>query len=252
MKIQYVVAAVIGVFLTVFIMLSPNIGADNGRFTEADKLFLERSDPSKAQKALSLYREYYASHKEDADAAWRVSMSCYFAGFEIAKSKQEKKRLFAEGRDSGLAAVKLNPDSAEANFWTAVNMALYGETVGVLKMLFTLGAVRGYLAKSAVIDPAYAYGGAYRILGKIEQELPGILGGSNERAKDYYLKAISIAPDEPLNYYFLADLQHKAFRDNVSAARTVERGLALPIPDPSRHESLWGRGELVKFRERLK
>jgi tetratricopeptide (TPR) repeat protein len=174
-------------------------------------------------------------------------MACYFVGFEVTKDSDGKKKLFAEGRDAGLASLKLNPGSAPANFWTGVNMALYGQTVGILKMLFTLPTVRGYLYNSAKIDPSYAYGGAYRILGKIEQELPGILGGSYDRARQYYEKAIIAAPDEPMNYLFMADLALKTGRDRLNALDFAYKGLALPVPDESRHESHWAIAKLKEF-----
>lgn len=221
--------------------------AASDRFSAADALFLDRSDKMKASEALELYRKFRAADPDDAEAAWRVSMACYYAGFEIAKDGASKKQLYAEGRDAGMAAVRLAPDSAPANFWTAVNMALYGQTVGVLKMLFTLGTVRAYLVKSVSIDPSYAYGGGYRILGKIEQELPGILGGSNERARSYYEKAIAAAPDEPLNYLFMADLTLKAYKDRLKALDYAVKGLEVPAPDASRHESIWALVELNKF-----
>ncbi|MFH1369351.1 MAG: TRAP transporter TatT component family protein [Elusimicrobiota bacterium] len=220
--------------------------------SEADRLFLYRTDHAKALAALSRYREYYKEHPDDPEGAWRVSMACYYAGYEIYKSNSDKKILYAEGRDAGQVSLKINPESAPACFWTAVNMALYGQTAGVIKMLFTLGTVRGLLEKSSRIDPAYAYGGAFRILGKIDQELPGILGGSNERAKEYYEKAINVAPDEPMNYLFISELFQKAFADKKSALEAAEKGLSLPLPDITRHESRWGMGELKKIVSKLK
>lgn len=218
---------------------------------KADKLFLLRSDFSKAAEALEIYKSSYKAHPADAQIAWRVSMACYFYGFEIAKTQEEKKKYFEEGREAGLASISINPDSAPACFWTAVNMALYGQTAGVFKMLFTLGTVRGYLQKSLKHDPVYAYGGAYRILGKIEQELPGILGGSNEQARQYYLKAIKAVPDEPLNYLFLSELQYRVFNDKQGALETIEKALSFPVPDISRHESLWGLNELKALKGRI-
>src|SRR5205807_8794803 len=97
--------------------------------------------------------------------------------------EDEKKNLFAEGREAGLAAIEIDPKCGACHFWTAINMAPYGEAAGVFKMIFTLGSVNDHLKQAAEADPAYAYGGAYRVLGRIQEKLPGILGGSNSRAK---------------------------------------------------------------------
>ena len=112
----------------------------------------------------------------------------------MTKDSKEKARIFAQGRDAGLAAVALKPDCAECHFWASINMALYGDTVGVFKMLFSLQEIEEHLKQTLKLKPAYVNGGAYRLLGLIEQKLPGILGGSNSRARDYFEKAISIAP----------------------------------------------------------
>jgi tetratricopeptide (TPR) repeat protein len=174
-------------------------------------------------------------------------MACYFAGFNIAADRATKKLLYAEGRDAGLYAVAHSTGSAAAHFWTAINMALYVETVGVVKMLFTLGTVREHLRKSAALDPSYAYAGAFRILGKIDESLPGVLGGSRERAEAYYRKAILLVPDEPVNYLFLARLLVERYGRRDDALGIAQQGLVLPQPDETRYESLEGKAELQKY-----
>jgi hypothetical protein len=110
--------------------------------------------------------------------------------------------------------------------------------VGVLKMLFALGDLREHLNEVVKLDPRYAYGGAYRTLGLIDEKLPGILGGDNDRARDYYEKAIAVAPDEPLNFLYLARLQHEEYDDHAGAAESARRGLGVPQPTPDRIEAL--------------
>jgi tetratricopeptide (TPR) repeat protein len=126
-------------------------------------------------------------------------------------------------------------------------MALYGQSVGVLNMLFTLGSVRDHLNKAVAIDPKYAYGGAYRILGKIDESLPGVLGGSRERARQYYEKAIEAAPDEPVNYFFLAKLLKYSYKDTAGARVVALKGMNVPPPEPFRAESIDGLVELQDF-----
>ena len=116
-------------------------------------------------------------------------------------------------------------------------MALYGQTVGPFKMFFSLGEVKDLLKKGVAIDPTYAYGGAYRLLGQIEEGLPGILGGSRDRAKENYELAIKTVPDEPLNYLFLANLLREDFDKPEEARAIVKKALALKVPSEDRIES---------------
>ncbi|HTL13132.1 MAG TPA: TRAP transporter TatT component family protein [Bdellovibrionota bacterium] len=207
-------------------------------FDEGDALFQDRGNEAKALKALEIYRDKLRQMPGNPQAGWRVAMGCYFVGLRIEKDSDKKKALYDEGRHAGVAAAKALPGCAPCHFWAAITLALYGDAVGVFKMLFTLGEIRDHLKATQAIDPAYAHGGAQRLLGLIEKKLPGILGGSNDRARDYFKNAIQTAPDEPLNYLFLAQLQEDQFDDLKGALETARKGAALPMPSADRLESV--------------
>src|SRR5205814_2104311 len=140
---------------------------------------------------------------DDTEASWRLAMACYYLGQRVLETAPEsdREKIYAEGRDAGEAAIRTaSSPCAPCEFWTAINMALYGQSVGVFKMLFSLNSIRKHLEASIAADPKYAFGGAQRLLGKIYESIPGILGGSNRKARDYYQEAVGVAPDEPLNY----------------------------------------------------
>lgn len=225
---------------------------ENPRYLAGDFAFKQRANPSRARLSLKLYRDGLAKYPKDSSAAWRVSMACYFVGLRLTHDNDQKKALFKEGQAAGEAAIQLSKNCAPCHFWTAINMALYGETVGVFKMLFTLGGIREHLKKSIEADPYYAYGGAYRLLGLIDQKLPGILGGNNDDAKSYFEKAISHAPHEPLNYLFLAKLLKDAYDDEKGALKMAQKGLSVPEPTPDRLEARDALKNLQEFVKELK
>lgn len=215
-------------------------------FAEADAAFKERASAEKARAALVQFRKLHQAEPDSFETGWRVALGCYFVGLRLTPPGDERKALFAEGRDAGQRSLKAKSECAPCHFWTAINMALYGQEVGVFKMLFTLGEIRDHLREALRIDPAYASGGAQRLLGKIEEALPGILGGSDDRALDYYLKAVQIAQDEPLNALFLVKLLEKLDRPEVALA-AAKKGAAIPVTDLSRLESLEAKEELQKW-----
>ena len=225
------------------------------RFSEADQAYLQRADPDRVEFAHQRYEALYGADPGDWEAAWRLSMTCYYMGGRVAKGKAEKETLYAEGRDVALQAVKLNPDCAPCQLLAGINMALYGESVGVVKMIFTLRPIRRHLRKSLELDPYFAEGAAARTLATIDQAVPFFLGGSKKRALQYYERALEIDPEEPLNYLFYARFLEKR-REYRSALSLVERGLALPRPGPERVESehAWDllKGLEPKLREELK
>lgn len=222
---------------------------ENLRFKTGDIAFRERRDPARARSALEFYRLEYKKTPKDPEAAWRLAMACYFVGIRVLDSKHEKKKIYAEGRDAGLTGTQANDKCAACHFWTAINMALYGETVGVLKMLFSLSQVEDHLRKSTALDPGYAFGGAYRLLGLIEQKLPGILGGNNDEAKAFFDQAIENGPEEPLNYLFMARLLEEEFDDRKKALEYARKGLNVPPPTPDRIEAVDAMSDLRKFIE---
>jgi tetratricopeptide (TPR) repeat protein len=161
-------------------------------------------------------------------------------------------KLFDEGRAAAFGAAARNERCAQCHFWGAINLALYGQTVGVLKTLSSLGEVKEHLRRSLELDPAYASGGAYRLLGLIEQRLPGILGGNNDRARELFTKAVEVAPDEPLNYLFLARLERDELRHPAESIRYVRLGLSVPTPAGERLESLESLAELRQMSAQLR
>lgn len=210
---------------------------DAARFREADEAFRRREDPERAWFALRRYRELDRANPGDAEAAWRLSMAYYFAGMRLAETREEEKRLYGAGRDAGVRAAELQPDCAPCHLFAAVNMALYGQAVGILRMLFTLGKVKSHLRESIALDPYFFDAAALRVLGYIEQELPPILGGSDKRAQRYLEEAIERDPDEPLNYLFYARFLYDERKRPADALRVAERGLQVPEPGYDHLES---------------
>jgi len=214
----------------------------------ADAAFLKREDPTEALRSLTEYRELAKStHDADPRILWRLAMASYFAGLRLETDEARKAAHFSEGREAGLASIRLSPSCAECQFWTAINMALYGQSRGVVSMLFTLGEIRERLLGSAKLDPTYVQGGAYRALGMIERKLPGVLGGSSQRAEDYLKKAIQVAPEEPLNYLFLAQFYAEDANDTKQAKLIIQMGLELNHEDSEKIESREARRDLKQL-----
>jgi len=220
------------------------------RFVEADQAYLERAEPGRIEFANQRYEALYRADPDDWEAAWRVAMSCYFLGSRVAKEKAEQEAYFAQGRDVALRATELNPDCAPCQLLVGINMALYGESVGVVKMIFTLGDIRKYLRRSLELDPRFAEGAAARTLATIDQVVPFFLGGSKKRARENYQLALAIDPAEPLNYLYYARFLVKR-RELKAALKLTRRGLEQPEPGPERVESRNAYAQLQALEPRL-
>jgi tetratricopeptide (TPR) repeat protein len=221
------------------------------RFAEADQAYMERADPARIAFANQRYEALYRADPEDWEAAWRVAMTCYFLGGRVAEEKSEQEAFFARGRDVALEASKLNPDCAPCQLLVGINMALYGESVGVVKMIFTLRSIRAHLRRSLELDPYFAEGAAARTLATIDEVVPFFLGGSKKRARKYFEKALAIDPNEALNYVYFARFLQKR-KEFGAALELTERGLENPRPSPEYVESQAGWDRLERIRVQLK
>jgi hypothetical protein len=216
-----------------------------------DRAYRLRRDPAQAEAALRHYRAAFARTPDDAQVAWRVGMAAYFMGIRHSPTPALKQKSWAEGRDAARRGTEIDPSCAPCHFWTAINMALYGESVGVLKMLFTLKTVRRHLRRCIDLDPGYLYCSALRVQGAIDGRLPGILGGSKQRAGRLFEQAIKGCPDEPLNYLFYAELLERGLHDREGAIQIARRGLAVPALADERIESIDCQPRLRRLLERL-
>jgi hypothetical protein len=169
-----------------FVLLATRL-AFSAETLPGDDAYKHRKDPVQAQQALDTYRARVAeTGSKNAPALSRLSMACYFVGLRNTASQDDQEKLFKEGRDVGLLASELDHGCADCRFWAAINMALYGQRVGVFKMLFSLSQIQDLLKQSVALDPTYAYSGAQRLLGLIYQKIPGIIGGDNSKAQIYF------------------------------------------------------------------
>jgi len=147
----------------------------------------------------------------DFDVTWRIARLVYFIGnFGIGESlkKPEQMQVFEIGYKTAEVAKTLEPTKVEGHYWYAVNLGKYGLAKGIFSALSRAKDGRDALLIAADIDPTYHWAGPYRILGKYYQDLPGgISFGDKKKAREYYNKALEIAPDFKMNTVYLATLE---------------------------------------------
>lgn len=195
---------------------------------DGDAAYRHRDVESKAREALSHYRTAVENKPGNSEWLWRLSMACHFVGMRYTANEDDKRILFKEGAVAGKGCVQFAPQEAACHFWTAINLALYGQVMSPFRTLNLLPEIRKRLETTLQLDAGYAFGGAARVLGLIDQKLPGILGGSNKQARRHFESAILSAPDEPMNYLLLAKLLKDEFEEPGNALLVAKRGALLP------------------------
>lgn len=214
---------------------------------EGDRLFKLRTDEASARKALEIYKSHYLANPKDNENVWRYSVALYHLGFKVEKDDKKKREFFAEGKKITEDSIANDPNCAACHFWHAIHSALEANESSSVNLLVNINYVRRFAIRSTELDPTCTKAGGYRLLGQVEIGLPGILGGSNRRAKEYFEKAIAALPNEPMNYWELAKHLDKNMDEPEQAIEIAKKGAMLSKPPSDDFESREAWDQLQNF-----
>ena len=196
---------------------------DNAHFQElvqqAQAAYEKRQNLSSIQSCIELYRQ--ALQLEQSD--WQVNLEyaqaiLWFQGYHGNKQNQNPK-LMEEGIEAVDKALAVQPDNLLAHYVRGLLHGFYGQILDSLGSLEHFEIMENELAWVEERDPAFDYGGIYRALGRYYSKLPGLLGGDEDKALDYYNQARDICPQYLLNDVLIAELYKS--QDKVLEAREL-------------------------------
>jgi tetratricopeptide (TPR) repeat protein len=177
------------------------------RLKQADsqyKQFESTENQEPLKQAVAILDGLSQSEANNYEVAWRRARAYYSLG-DDAKANSEKLRLFDQAIQSGKHAVELKPDGVEGHYWLGVSDGEYGQAKGMFKALSMTKNIRSEMEAVIRINPAYQNGGAYLVLGRMDFELPGLMGGSSKRAIQEYEQGLKVAPSNALMKVYLAE-----------------------------------------------
>jgi len=224
-----------GFVLACFFALLPALpaGAQQTATTltqHGDELYEQRMDITKAKEALAFYQDALIQNEDAFGVYWRMARVEYWIG-DHAESGDEKKQAFQMGIYHAKKAVALKPDRPEGHYWLGVNYGSYGEAKGVLKSLSLVGPIKEEMKRVLAIDPAFEFGGADQLLGRLYYELPGLFGGDKKKSLEHLLKSKELGPRVGLTRIYLADTY--LAMGEVEKARAELEFVAAIEPYPS-------------------
>ncbi|MGE3538309.1 MAG: TRAP transporter TatT component family protein [Candidatus Tectimicrobiota bacterium] len=182
--------------------------------TAVDRLATESEQLAQQRRILSLLEQALSTDPGNYQLLWRATRACYKAG--DATTDASKSTYFERGIALGQRAVAQQPTGVEGHFWLGANYGGLSEVQGMLKALQTVKKVRTAMQMVLQLQASYAQGDAYRALGEIERQLPGVLGGSLKRAVTYLEQGLRIAPENLAMKLALARAYHGAQREQES------------------------------------
>ena len=196
--------------------------------TDADALYRERATAGKAEAAAKLWELQLAANPADVDAAWKLARAMYWIGTHGAAAAQRP--ALERGVSAGRQAATLAPGRPEGHFWMAANMGALAESFGMRQGLRYRGAIKDALETVLRIDPAFQQGSADRALGRWYHKVPGLFGGSEQKAEEHLRRSLTYNPDSTASRSFLAETLFELGRDR-EAREELQKVIAAPL-DP--------------------
>ncbi len=212
----------IGVLLLIVVVS----GLQQPTTEDSDRLYADRANLASAQRAAALWEVRLAREPNDFEAAWKLARACYWLGGHVPANTQRSQ--FERGIDAASRAVMLNAGRPEGHFWMAANMGALAEASGLLPGLKYRGTIKEKLETVLKIDPAFQQGSADRALGRWYLKVPGLFGGSNQKAVDHLQRSLTYYPDSTASLYFLAETLIEMNR-RTEARAALQKVLDAPL-----------------------
>jgi len=171
---------------------TPTPATSTDPVADSDALFSYGEDPARDLQALATLTRALVTDAHNYQMLWRAARAYYQVGDDA--SDREKQRYFERGIEMGQRAVAQQPDGVEGHFWLAANYGGLSEIQGIWQALQMVKHVRTEMETALRLQPDYENGNAYRALGEIARQLPGVLGGNLKRAIAYFEQGLRVAP----------------------------------------------------------
>ncbi len=226
-----------------YLVLSECPVTEGNYISTGNELWLKRGfdqpqeDVSRRRVELSIdcFRKALSKEPNNQNIVFKLIESLYFLGRFISTEQKEKELIFQEALDlskatlekirtispqANLFTLSLNrqaeilkaiPDSPRALFWASITWGLWGMTFGDFKSAINdvAGKCAYYSELLILVDPKYADGGGYRLLGRLHTIVPRIplftFWIDRDKGIELLEQALAISTRDPRNEFFLAD-----------------------------------------------
>ena len=224
-----------------------------------------RPQPGPIDEAIAACERALRADPANLDAAWKLLRALHFKGDYVARTAEEKQKIFARGRDVAEAALdriaqraggrkKLDemtpqaaakalagiPQAKPIHLWAAVHWGLWGDSFG--RLAAARQGVGDRVRRSAEIllalDETYEDAAGHRVLGRLHTlapKVPFVTGWvDRDKAVAELRRAVALAPDNALNHLYLAEALIEHAPDKKGEAQEILRRLTARPAGPAR------------------
>ena len=179
-------------------------------------------------KAIEQFSTALLSPESEKDAALYLLKSYYYKAEFAVQDKDEKKKIFNEGKALGEKYIEKYPNSAEFRYWYLVNLGSWAQVYGILTAARegVSDLMKTHSEKIIELDPEYQNGGGYFMLGAVHFKSPYIpfllSWPDNDDAIKYLQLSVNTGNAEMNQKNFLAQALSKDGRDKKARALLEE------------------------------
>ena len=159
---------------------------------------LHEASPNDAQILVYLTRAHFIladAHLSSKDDKLKHFELAYKTG-EKALLLNETYKLRVEKKEEPHFAVKaLEKNEVPQIFWTAASLGRFAKTNGIMASLKYKSTIVALIERVEKLDPKYFYGSVPRYWGSYYAALPGLMGGSLKKSKDFFDESLKMAPE---------------------------------------------------------
>ncbi len=195
----------------------------------ADQLYAQRADLMQLRRGIVSLRQALTKDPGNYDAAWRLSKFNYYLATHSDDSN-ERDNAFRDGIAAGKTAVQLQNEKPDGHFWLGANYGGAAEH-STIQGLATVNDIRSEMETVLRLDEGYQNGSAYMVLGLVDLNAPGIVGGDPHRAVTEMEKGLRFGEPNAFLHLHLAEAYKKVGR-NDDARRELKKILSM-TPDPN-------------------
>ena len=179
-------------------------------------------------KAIKQFSSALVSPESEKDAALYLLKSYYYKAEFAVQDKEEKKKIFNEGKALGEKYIEKYPESPEFRYWYLVNLGSWAQVYGILAAARegVADLMRTHYEKIIELDPEYRNGGGYFMLGAVHFKSPYIpfllSWPDNDDAIKYLQLSVDTGNAEMNQKNYLAQALSKDGRDKKARALLTE------------------------------
>ena len=223
-------------FLLIIFCLSMMIASANAGMNEGIGYYENRQEGSKGtlasndniDKAIEQFSTALVSPSSEKDAALYLLKSYYYKAEFALQNKDEKKKIFNDGKALGEKYIEKYPTSAEFRYWYLVNLGSWAQVYGILTAARegVSDLMKTHSEKIIELDPEYQNGGGYFMLGAVHFKSPYIpfllSWPDNDDAIKYLQLSVDTGNAEMNQKNYLAQALSKDGRDKKARALLEE------------------------------